>query len=102
MKQQNNIEYRGLTNKDRQDLVSLFKGDYLPKELQGKYWEEFRKKFNNSNKVFSSQIAYNTFVSDLVSFKEEIIRNAHISNSDEQLTSELSELVKKYDPIARH
>lgn len=34
MKQQNNIEYRGLTNKDRQDLVSLFKGDYLTKELQ--------------------------------------------------------------------
>jgi hypothetical protein len=34
MKQQNNVEYRGLTNKDRQDLVSLFKGDYLPKELQ--------------------------------------------------------------------
>ena len=31
MKQQNNIEYRGLTNKDMQDLESLFKGDYLPK-----------------------------------------------------------------------
>lgn len=34
MKQQNNIEYRDLTNKDMQDLESLFKGDYLPIKLQ--------------------------------------------------------------------